>query len=93
MPDQRHEHGSGVVPMEDYQPGSRMVGPEGRSRGVAVVPAEHYPMPTGRTRRQTMKAEQEAVAAQQPKRRGRPVGSKNRPPPTQEMFDGPPDVA
>lgn len=92
MPDPRQDHGSGVVPVDDYQPGSRMLAPDGRSRGVAAIPAEHYPKPV-ETRRQAAKAEEHARSVHEPRRKGRPVGSRNRPPPTEDMFNGPPDPA
>lgn len=92
MSDPRHEHGSGVVPVGEYAPGGHATNPAGLSKGVAAVPAEHYPKPT-QTRRQAAKAEEKAEAAQRPKKRGRPVGSRNRPAPTEDMFDGPPDAA
>jgi hypothetical protein len=81
------------VPVGDYAPGAHATNPAGLSKGVEAVHGEFYPKPIGRTRRQQARAEQKALEAENPKRRGRPMGSKNRPPPTQEMFDGPPDVA
>jgi hypothetical protein len=89
MPEPRSQHGSGVTPVGEYAPGARQMNPGGQSSGVEAIPPEHYEQPKPQTRRV---AERQAEA-QQPKRKGRPVGSRNRPPPTQEMFDGPPDSA
>ena len=77
MPTPRTEHGSGVVAVGDYAPGSRSVNPAGLSQGVAALPPEHIdPQP-----------EPEPV-----KRRGRPKGSRNRPKiPDDEVFDDPPE--
>jgi hypothetical protein len=83
MPTPRTEHGSGVVAVGDYAPGSRPVNPAGLSRGVAALLPEQIP--------------HEPVPDPEPapvKRRGRPPGSRNRPKiPDDEVFDDPPEPA
>lgn len=84
MPDPQHEHGSGVVPVNDYAPGSRAKNPSGLSQGVRALPAEpaYAPAPPRPKR-----------SPRTPGRPGRRLGGKNRPEPTEEMFDdGPPDA-
>ena len=84
MPDQRSEHPSNATPVAEYVPGARALNPSGLSSGVRAVPADHIPPP--QRRRRPVKPPPARAGE-----KGRPVGSKNRPPPTQEMFDGPPD--
>jgi hypothetical protein len=84
MPDQRSEHPSSAQPVSEYVPGGRALNPSGLSKGVRAVPADHIP-PAPRRRRPPKPPPVRAGE------KGRPVGSKNRPPPTQEMFDAPPD--
>lgn len=84
MPDQRSEHPSSAVPVGDYRPGARALNPSGLSSGVRAVPSDHIPPAPARRRRPKPPPPRQGE-------KGRPVGSKNRPPPTQEMFDGPPD--
>ena len=91
MSDPRHQHGSGVRPVGEYAPGGTAVNPYGTSKGVRAVPVDVIP-PARRERRGAQEARQrEAERATQPRRRGRPVGSRNRPPIDPEMFDAPPD--
>lgn len=82
MPDRVNEHGSGAVPLDAYQPGSHALNPGGLSHGVRAMPSE-APIPPRPKRVRRVPPEK--------RKPGRPVGSKNRPPPTEEMFDGPPD--
>ena len=89
MPDTRHDHGSGVQPVGEYAPGASVVNPYGVSKGVAVVHAEPTPRPPRERRGSQEKRQREAE--HEPRRRGRPVGSRNRPPIDPEMFDAPPD--
>ena len=88
MPDPRHEHGSGVSAVGDYVPGGRMLNPSGLS-GVSPVVAERIPPPARERKAETKRRMREATA--EPPKRGRPIGSKNRPPIPPEMFDAPPD--
>jgi hypothetical protein len=65
------------------------VNPYGKSKGVTAVHAETIP-PVPKERRGSQEKRQRE-AEHEPRRRGRPVGSRNRPPIDPEMFDAPPD--
>ena len=92
MSGERHEHGSGVAPMGEYAPGSRLVTPSGLSRGVAPVHAERYvdaDVVEVAARQEEAPREGPAPAVPEaPRPRGRPRKLKLR-----EGDDGPPDAA
>lgn len=87
---QESEHPSGAIPAGEYAPGGRLVQPVG-SRGMSVVRENIIPAPPPERRAVADRRAREAAQAQQPRRRGRPVGSRNRDPIPQEFFDAPPD--
>lgn len=86
MPSPRTEHGSGVVAANDYAPGGRMVQPQG-TKGAQPVYGDMPPRP----RQRRAVTERLVAESQPPRKRGRPVGSKNRPPIPPELFDAPTD--
>jgi hypothetical protein len=93
MPE-KHEHGSGVVPAGAYAPGSRQMNPAGLSQGITALPPESYPTAPPERRADKQRREREAEAFHNPpppRRRGRPVGSKTRKPPTEDMYRAPPN--
>jgi hypothetical protein len=90
MPAPLNEHSSGIQPVGDYAPGARMVQPTG-TKGTRPIQSDHVPPPPRQRRAVTEKAASQAAKYHNPPKRGRQIGSRNRPPITQEMLDAPPD--
>jgi hypothetical protein len=89
--DAQHTHGSGVVQADGYQPGARAVYPFGRGVGVQAVVATPIPPPPVERKASQERRQREAEHFHNPPKRGRKVGSKSRPPLTEDMLNGPPD--
>ena len=90
MPSSQSEHPSTARPVGEYQPGGRMVQPVG-SRGTRAVQENAIPKPPRQRLAVVERQARDTERQQNPPRRGRPVGSKNRQPIPQEMLDAAPD--